>query len=233
MHESVKERPAKLVLLDRNDALLEAANDLEMLPYIKSRVVNSIKLSDKHFWEKLRYALPAEIQQRCNNYTLHHHYPAAVATAPTLDRMPKLAGGGEVSGLQPERQGQGILPQGLPLYYHDTEANYSSATTATPSPLGRRGVGPGLEPMSDAYHQQQTVVGHRHHRPPSEHIYFSIDSDYNAEVGQSSNDVLMSGANSGNTTYAPHGASTGQQWRVLTHSGNKPSSSGAQQPYMV
>lgn len=75
VHEALKERPQKLVLLLEQDEFLEAESDLELLPYIKSRVVNSLKMSDKYFWEKLRYALPAEIQQQCNNYTLHNHHP--------------------------------------------------------------------------------------------------------------------------------------------------------------
>lgn len=211
VHEALKDRPHKLVLLDSNDAQLEAENDLEMLPYIKSRVVNSIKLSDKHFWEKLRYALPAEMQTRCNNYTLHQHHPGSVIateTVPSPERLPKLSGRDECADRQ-----------GLPLYYHDgTEANYSSATTATPSPLGRRTVG--LDgPI-------------RHQRPPSEHIYFSIDSDtlYNAEAGVSSNDNLMPGTTGGNNI--TFGTPEGQQWRVHSNAGNK-STSCAQQPYMV
>lgn len=144
VHEALKERPQKLVLLEEHDALIDAESDLELLPYIKSRVVNGIKLSDKHFWEKLRYAVPpTEIQQRCNNYTLHHqHHP--------LERIPKSTNSDGIC-LQPHQttnnQQMHMLhhPQTVhgvqpPSYYQqeNDEANYSSATTATPSPLGRR-----------------------------------------------------------------------------------------------
>lgn len=149
VHEALKERPQKLVLLEEHDALLEAESDLEILPYIKSRVVNFIKLSDKHFWEKLRYALPAEIQQRCNNYTLHHHQ----TLHNPLDRVPKASNSDNIclqQQLSNPHQTQstmhlhhplhGVPLQQPPSYYQqeNDEANYSSATTATPSPLGRR-----------------------------------------------------------------------------------------------
>lgn len=140
VHEALKERPQKLVLLEEQDALIDAESDLELLPYIKSRVVNGIKLSDKHFWEKLRYAVPAtEIQQRCNNYTLHHqNHP--------LERIPKSSNSDGICLQSQQTQSQmqlqhqqthGVQP---PSYYQqeNDEANYSSATTATPSPLGRR-----------------------------------------------------------------------------------------------
>lgn len=217
VHEALKDRVHKLVLLNTSDAQLEAENDLEMLPYIKSRVVNTIKLSDKHFWEKMRYALPAEVQQRCNNYTLHQHHTGTMPT--TCDRIPKLSSREEC-----------MDRPGLPLYYHDgAEANYSSATTATPSPLGRRGVG--LDATTDVVYQHQPLPqsGHsRHQRPPSEHIYFSIDSDYNAEAGESSNDALVAGTANDHFTF---GTSEGQQWRILGNAGK--STLCAQQPYMV
>lgn len=179
-HEALKDRPQKLVILEEQDALLEAENDLELLPYIKSRVVNSIKLSDKHFWEKLRYSLPAEIQQTCNNYTLHHH-----------ERLPKPS------------NADICLQQAPPSYYqeHD-DANYSSATTATPSPRqSRRG---------------PSETSAQHHRPPSEHIYFSIESDYNGSA--------MTGEPLTSTGHRS------QQWRIHPHPNRN--NSGVQ-PYMV
>lgn len=139
VHESLKERPQKLVLLEEHDALLEAESDLELLPYIKSRVVNGIELSDKHFWEKLRYALPAEAQQRCNNYTLHHHQTLHHPLEPVI---PKARNSDKIclqQQLSSSHQMQSTMQQ-PPSYYQqeNDEANYSSATTATPSPLGRR-----------------------------------------------------------------------------------------------
>lgn len=152
VHEALKERPQKLVLLEEHDAMMDAESDLELLPYIKSRVVNIIKLSDKHFWEKLRYALPAEIQQRCNNYTLHQHQHHPVECIPKSSNSDSICVQQQLTG--PHHQTtttqstmhlhhpvHGVpLQQQPPSYYQqeNDEANYSSATTATPSPLGRR-----------------------------------------------------------------------------------------------
>lgn len=144
IHEAVKERPQKLVLIVEQDALIEAESDLEMLPYIKSRTVNEIKLCDKHFWEKLRCALPAEIQQRCNNYTLHHHQ----SLHQPLERISKSSNSNQQINIPHQAQSAMQLHHSVhvvplhqpPSYYQheNDEANYSSATTATPSPLGRR-----------------------------------------------------------------------------------------------
>lgn len=241
VHEALKDRPQKLVLLEEADALTEAESDLELLPYIKSRVVSRIKLSDKHFWEKLRYALPAEIQQRCNNYTLHHHQHHPV------ERLPKTSDSDSICMQQqhtqqrePTQAGPHHLVHGQqqpPSYYQENdEANYSSATTATPSPLGRRatcidanaGISmlPCDEQMPSSHHQY-------HHqnqqRPPSEHIYFSIESDYNSAmigVGGSNLPTHESMPQQTNAVHRP------QQWRIhtnnSTHKHNNP-----QQPYMV
>lgn len=139
VHEALKERPQKLVLLEEQDALLDAESDLELMPYIKSRVVNAIKLTDKHFWEKLRYALPAEVQQRCNNYTLHHHQNLPLER--TSICLQQQLSHPQQSMIHLHHSNHGIpLQQQPPSYYQheNEEANYSSATTATPSPLGRR-----------------------------------------------------------------------------------------------
>lgn len=164
VHEAIKERPQKLVLLEEHDALIEAESDLELLPYIRSRVVNGIKLSDKHFWEKLRYALPAEIQQRCNNYTLHHHQHHPLERLPKssnadgicLTTQPPLSGPHQATQQMhmQHQQMHAMALQQPPAYYQqeNDEANYSSATTATPSPLGRRAMehsgGKSLFPLS-------------------------------------------------------------------------------------
>lgn len=212
VHEALKDRPHKLVILEEMDALLEAENDLEMLPYIKSRVVNTIKLSDKHFWEKLRYALPAEMQQTCNNYTLHQH-----------ERLPKSSNTDAM-----------CMQQAPPSYYQENDdANYSSATTATPSPRqSRRGGSSSGEhslqhhhqPQQQHHHQQQqqqtsqaSTVQHNLHRPPSEHIYFSIESDYNGMAVPGASEV------SPNVQQRP-------QWRIHSHANTSKNSA---QPYMV
>ncbi|XP_031638115.1 toll-like receptor 7 isoform X2 [Contarinia nasturtii] len=176
---------------EANDALLEAENDLELLPYIKSRVVNGIKLSDKHFWEKLRYVLPSEIQQRCNNYTLHNHQ--SLNQPHPLERQHKFVTNShqtQSASMQLHHPLHGTLAhhkQLPPSYYQqdNDEANYSSATIATPSSLGRRSGGD-EHPLQNLQQQQQQ----RQQRPPSEHIYFSIESDYSSTVAGTANAEL-------------------------------------------
>jgi hypothetical protein len=140
VHESLRGRPHKLVVVEEPDVLLDAENDVELLPYLKTTTVNRIRRSDRHFWEKLRYALPVEVPYRGNNYTLEHH-----------ERIK-----------QPSSPGVLFRQAPPPAYCQEADdANYSSATTATPSPRPtRRG-------MVDIPQ-----------RPPSEHIYSSIDSEY-------------------------------------------------------
>lgn len=248
VHEALKERPQKLVLLEEHDALIDAESDLELLPYIKSRVVNGIKLSDKHFWEKLRYALPAEIQQRCNNYTLHHHQHHP------LERIPKSSNSDGIclqqqlsSTHQPQsqlhhlhQQAHGVpIQQQPPSYYQQEtdEANYSSATTATPSPLGRRATtcidSAGTSMLSQsideqAHHHQIHHPSQQQQRPPSEHIYFSIESDYNSALTAppppNGNEFMHTQHTLPTNSHRP----SPQQWRLTgTHKNS------AQQPYMV
>lgn len=141
LHESLRGRPHKLVVIEEPDALLEAESDVELVPYLKSTTVNRIRRNDRHFWEKLRYALPAERLYPGNNYTIDHHH----------ERVKQPASPGVLFRQAPP-----------PAYYQDPDdTNYSSATTATPSPRPTRR---GMVELPQ--------------RPPSEHIYSSIDSDY-------------------------------------------------------
>ncbi|XP_058065695.1 toll-like receptor 7 [Anopheles bellator] len=147
VHDALRGRPYKLVVVEEGGVLLEAENDVELVPYLKTTTaVTRVRRGDRHFWEKLRYALPVEAPYRGNNYTIDHH-----------ERIKQTGGGGGVA------TGTGVLfRQAPPAYCPEIdEANYSSATTATPSPRpSRRGM---VEIPQ---------------RPPSEHIYSSIDSDY-------------------------------------------------------
>ncbi|XP_058127891.1 toll-like receptor 7 [Anopheles ziemanni] len=143
IHDALRGRPYKLVVIEEGGGvLLEAENDVELVPYLKTTTVTRVRRGDRHFWEKLRYALPVEAPYRGNNYTIDHHErikQTGGATAGVMFRQPP-----------------------PPAYCPEIdEANYSSATTATPSPRpSRRGM---VEIPQ---------------RPPSEHIYSSIDSDY-------------------------------------------------------
>uniref|UniRef100_T1GQR7 TIR domain-containing protein n=1 Tax=Megaselia scalaris TaxID=36166 RepID=T1GQR7_MEGSC len=104
---------------------------------------NRISTCDRYFWDKLRFAIPIELSPRGNNYTLDHH-----------ERFKQPVSPGVIFRQAPPP----------PAYYpEDIEANYSSATTATPSPRPTRH----MQPSSTL-------------RPPSEHIYSSIESEYSA-----------------------------------------------------
>ncbi|XP_057654506.1 toll-like receptor 7 [Diorhabda carinulata] len=160
LHEALKGRVFKLVLIEEGP-LPEAELDPELRLYLKTS--ERIRWGEKRFWEKLRYAMPsveprgkinANYRRNINNYTIdsrvvangahhtHHTYPEKIRTQ------------------GPPSPGMQMLP---PSYstavpQEGDDANYSSATTATPSP----------RPMRRAQEP----------RPISDHIYSSIDSDY-------------------------------------------------------
>lgn len=164
VHESLRGRPHKLVVIEEADVLLEAENDVELVPYLKTAHVNRIRRNDRHFWEKLRYAMPAEAPYRGNNYTIDHHH----------ERVK-----------QPSSPGVLFRQAPPPAYYQDPDdTNYSSATTATPSPRPqRRGAGTTATMHGHHHHHGTATVELPPHRPPSEHIYSSIDSDYSGIDG--------------------------------------------------
>ncbi|XP_053963597.1 toll-like receptor 7 [Anastrepha ludens] len=229
VHDALRGRPQKLVIIEEPEVLFEAESDIELLPYLKTSAVHRIRRTDRHFWEKLRYALPVDYPTYRggvagvpgNNYTLDHNHerikqpaspgilyrqapPPAYCTDGVAGAVGEHGGGG----------GGGTEP-----------TNYSSATTATPSPRPQRREHGGAVGATATLHN--TIVGthlhpsaaqaatlaaaaaqrgaelnsgggsvsgvgnnsqYYHHatapsqtytmRPPSEHIYSSIDSDY-------------------------------------------------------
>lgn len=155
LHESFKGRVYKLVILEEGP-LPEAELDPELRPYLKT--AHRVRWGEKRFWEKLKYAMPsvqprgkinANYRRNINNYTIEsrvvangthgHTYPIKNQAPPSPSMQ-----------MYPPAYSAGI-PEA-------DDANYSSATTATPSPRPPRRT------------QEQ--------RPLSEHIYSSIDSDY-------------------------------------------------------
>lgn len=193
LHEALKGRVFKLVLLEEGPALPEAELDLELRPYLKTG--HRVRWGEKRFWEKLRYAMPssenrgkinANYRRNINNYTIdssvvsngthgHHTYPEKIKTphppSPSLqmhiNAHPMFRAAQSCEAAPPAYNTSGSLSrnqQARPQepVEHD-EANYSSATTATPSPRPAR-----RQPL---FHQQEP-------RPLSDHIYSSIDSDY-------------------------------------------------------
>lgn len=161
LHEALKGRVFKLVILEEGP-LPEAELDPELRLYLKT--ADRIRWAEKRFWEKLRYAMPsveprgkinANYRRNINNYTIdsrvvangthhtHHTYPEKIRSqAPPSPGMQMIPPPAYSAGMAQEVD----------------DANYSSATTATPSPRPSRRV---QEP-----------------RPVSDHIYSSIDSDY-------------------------------------------------------
>ncbi|KAJ8921606.1 hypothetical protein NQ315_010514 [Exocentrus adspersus] len=161
LHEALKGRVFKLVILEEGP-IPEAELDPELRLYLKT--AERVRWGEKRFWEKLKYAMPsveprgkinANYRRNINNYTIdsrvvpngtnhsHHSYPEKIRSqgppSPGMQMLPPPA-----------------YSAGMPQEVDD--ANYSSATTATPSPRPSRRT---QEP-----------------RPVSDHIYSSIDSDY-------------------------------------------------------
>ncbi|XP_023022264.1 toll-like receptor 7 [Leptinotarsa decemlineata] len=192
LHEALKGRVFKLVILEEGP-LPEAELDPELRLYLKT--AERVRWGERRFWEKLKYAMPsveprgkinANYRRNINNYTIesrvvvnnthHTHHPYQDKSHPQGSPNP---------GMQ-------MLPpaysSGVPQEADD--ANYSSATTATPSPRPSRRA---QEP-----------------RPISDHIYSSIDSDYSTlERGGSGRrgppwrhqHVMMQGINNGGQAY--------------------------------
>ncbi|KAH8253560.1 hypothetical protein KR032_005974 [Drosophila birchii] len=150
-HESLRGLAQKLVIIEETSVSAEAEDVAELSPYLKSVPSNRLLTCDRYFWEKLRYAIPIELSPRGNNYTLDHH-----------ERFKQPVSPGMIFRQAPPP----------PAYYctEDMEANYSSATTATPSPRPTRPGGAAR--IVDSMPMPM--------RPPSEHIYHSIESEYSA-----------------------------------------------------
>jgi Leucine-rich repeat (LRR) protein len=158
VHESLRGRPQKLVIVEDVEALPEAESDIELLPYLKTSAVNRIRRSDRLFWEKLHRALPVDVPYRGNNYTIEHHH----------ERIK-----------QPISPGITYRQAPPPAYCPEVdEANYSSATTATPSPRPQR---------------RGQLVDPTNKRPTSEHIYSSIDSDYSTLDCENNMNAILNG----------------------------------------
>lgn len=185
LHEALKGRIFKLVLVEEGSSLPEAELDPDLRPYLKTGA--RVRWGEKRFWERLRYAMPSEdkhhtkstnYRRNINNYTLdssvgnggHHSFPEKSKrlhpSSPSslqhhVNSHPlfKAAMAAAMNDMAPPAYSANVPPS------HDVdEANYSSAATATPSP----------KPS----HRHQTSPNEQNSRPNSEHIYSSIDSDY-------------------------------------------------------
>ncbi|KAH8418414.1 hypothetical protein KR222_009306 [Zaprionus bogoriensis] len=168
VHDALRARPQKLVIIEEPEVAFEAESDIELLPYLKTSAVHRIRRCDRHFWEKLRYALPVDYPTyRGNNYTLDHNHervkqPASPGLLYRQAPPPAYCGPAELAAAAAAAG----------------EQNYSTATTATPSPRPqRRGEGAAAA-AAGPHHLHAQYYQHHGMRPPSEHIYSSIDSDY-------------------------------------------------------
>ncbi|XP_023162842.2 toll-like receptor 7 [Drosophila hydei] len=175
LHDALRGRPQKLVIIEEPEVAFEAESDIELLPYLKTSAVHRIRRTDRHFWEKLRYALPVDYPTyRGNNYTLDHNHerikqPASPGLLYRQAPPPAYCGPAEAAAAAAS------------VAAAAAEQNYSTATTATPSPRpqrrGERVEGVGVNP-GGPHHLHAQYYQHHGMRPPSEHIYSSIDSDY-------------------------------------------------------
>lgn len=172
LHEALKGRIFKLVLVEEGSILPEAELDPDLRPYLKTGA--RVRWGEKRFWERLRYVMPSADSQRkscnyrrnINNYSIdsavhrttpghnhaYVHEKSKQAASPSLQQhinshpLFKAAAGTNNEVLAPPAYSSSST-----LSRPAEDANYSSATTATPSP----------RPL---------------HRPASEHIYSSIDA---------------------------------------------------------
>ncbi|KAE8573754.1 toll-like receptor 7 [Halyomorpha halys] len=153
LHEALKGRIFKLVLVEEGSIIPEAELDPDLRPYLKTGA--RIRWGEKRFWERLRYVMPSGDNQRkscnyrrnINNYSLDSAVHRSPSHPHPCQQDKKL--------FKPEQTGYSSSSTLSRTQQEDP--NYSSATTATPSPR----------------------PSHRHYsndRPTSEHIYSSIDS---------------------------------------------------------
>jgi Leucine-rich repeat (LRR) protein len=172
IHEALRGKPHKLVIIEDIDVLSEAEIDIELLPYLKTSAVSHIKCTDKHFWEKLRFSIPMSVSLG-NNYTFTNHPQLLMKHEQIKTRTIRSNPLSE----------DVICHQMPPAYCADLdETNYSSCTTATPSPkISRNIISNELSQNSPRHFATTLPTQHTYNqRPPSEHIYLSIDSDYSA-----------------------------------------------------
>lgn len=198
IHDAMRGRLYKLILIEDPDVITDAENDIELLPYLKTSAVKRIKRNDRNFLDKMRYALPMESGYRGNNYTLDHHHPMTMPHYPPQHLMTQ-----QRQQMKPYPNNCATMNGGLmgyhqnhrhapPAYCPDQldETNYSSATTATPSPHPSRhnilasdihhpaSAQPQQNQLSKQNNNNLQQQQQQQQRPLSEHIYSSIDSDY-------------------------------------------------------
>lgn len=192
LHEALRGRMFKLVLVEDGAILPEAELDSELRPYLKTNA--RVRWGEKRFWERLRCLMPRDcnkktcnLKRNVNNYTLESmssvrcqngssHHPRSYPPPPQPPSPPPPSSVHQHININNHNVFKASAPpeytvsrtnkiqnnssSGSAGSCSQEEANYSSATTATPSPRPHhRQVYP---PTSD--------------RPNSDHIYSSIDT---------------------------------------------------------
>lgn len=263
LHEALRGRMFKLVLVEDGAILPEAELDSELRPYLKTNA--RVRWGEKRFWERLRCLMPRDCNKKScnlkrsnvNNYTLesmssircqnggthpqhrgymqppsspsvnqqhhlHHinnHNVVYKASAPpppeyTISRTNNnnnnsaalSTTGATATIAKPQNTSSSSGSAGSGSCSQE-EANYSSATTATPSPRP---------------HHRPVAYSTASERPNSDHIYSSIDTpEYLASFERSGSRRLMNEGSS--TVHRPN-------WR---NSPNTVVDSGGVQAYLV
>ncbi len=203
VHEALRGRMFKLVLVEDGAILPEAELDSELRPYLKTNA--RVKWGEKRFWERLRCLMPRDcnkkscnLKRNVNNYTLesmssirchngsahpHRGYlqpPSSTVTQHINNHNvfkasapPEYTASRTNNKIQNNTSSSGSAGS---VSCSQEEANYSSATTATPSPR--------------PHHRPVTYSTSE--RPNSDHIYSSIDTpEYLASFERSSSRRLM------------------------------------------
>jgi len=220
VHEALKGRIFKLVLVEDGSCAHEAEHDPELRPYLKTGA--RVRWGEKRFWERLRYVMPTadthrgkdNYRRNINTYSLestgashrapvnhvvtsHHGYTIEKTIKTPVVAPPGLqmhinshplflaAAANHQDGMlvPPAYSSNTTLTRATlraPSTPHPDDTNYSSATTATPSPrpMHRHPNGVATAVSQGTDNAAMTPPGLAVARPPSEHIYSSIDSDY-------------------------------------------------------
>ncbi|CAB0008831.1 unnamed protein product [Nesidiocoris tenuis] len=194
LHEALKGRIFKLVLVEEGSILPEAELDPDLRPYLKTG--NRIRWGEKRFWERLRYVMPPGDSQRkvCNyrrninnysidsnvhrnstpnhqnSYNLHDKTKNTSQNSPSLQQHinshPLFRQAAATNDIAPPAySSNSTLSRTTPTKPTNDDTNYSSATTATPSPR-----------PAHRHHATSNSAYSNSERPHSEHIYSSIDS---------------------------------------------------------
>lgn len=196
-HEALRGRQYKLIVIEDPDEVHDAENDIELMPYLKASGVIRISKKDRNFIDKMRYAMPMEVAYRGggggvgNNYTLEHQHHmtmpgymsqhAATMVQPQHAKVPYPNCTATMNGvIMYHTQRQAPPPAYCPEL---DETNYSSATTASPSPHpSRQNILTSDDHQASVSQPQENLINKQYQqqqqRPLSEHIYSSIDSDY-------------------------------------------------------